>query len=162
VSKLTILLITHDPSVGAELRTAIEPVATGRVEVVTDWDKACVRIQSADVGMLLVHSGSSASVSQLLRAIMESGRRVPVVVLSDRFIAGQAIEVLAMGAVDYLTRPFDLERLGFLVERLTARACPMPRVVATPAVRDAADERRRAGQALLANKLQKYGLLGAA
>jgi DNA-binding NtrC family response regulator len=58
----------------------------------------------------------------LLQAVVASGRRTPTLLISDRHEAEQALGLLRQGAADYLTRPLDLGRLGYLIDVLTVRA----------------------------------------
>jgi len=58
----------------------------------------------------------------MLRLIAAGGHSTPLLVLSDEYQAEQALALLRLGAVDYLSRPLDLRRLAYLVDILTVRA----------------------------------------
>src|SRR5438067_8025860 len=92
---------------------------------VAGMDEACSRLQGGDVAALLVHLGpgeTTAATVRLLRTLAEARRAVATLVLSDGYEADQALELLRLGAADYLSRPLDLNRLSYLVDVLTARA----------------------------------------
>ena len=53
---------------------------------------------------------------ELVAAIREHGADVPVIVISARTTAADKIDLLKLGADDYLTKPFDLDELAARVE----------------------------------------------
>ncbi len=53
---------------------------------------------------------------ELVAAIREHGADVPVIVISARTTAADKIDLLKLGADDYLTKPFDLDELVARVE----------------------------------------------
>lgn len=53
---------------------------------------------------------------ELVTAIRENGADVPVIVISARTTAADKIDLLRLGADDYLTKPFDLDELAARVE----------------------------------------------
>ena len=53
---------------------------------------------------------------ELVSAIREHGADVPVIVISARTTAADKIDLLKLGADDYLTKPFDLDELAARVE----------------------------------------------
>jgi DNA-binding NtrC family response regulator len=60
---------------------------------------------------------------QLLERLKETNRGLPVVMLTGRDDARSAVRAMRLGAVDYLTKPFDPEEISLVVGRaLEARA----------------------------------------
>ena len=53
---------------------------------------------------------------ELVAAIREHGADVPVIVISARTAAADRIDLLKLGADDYLTKPFDLDELAVRIE----------------------------------------------
>ena len=53
----------------------------------------------------------------LLTRLRESGRDVPVIMITAQNTMGNAIEAMKRGAYDYVTKPFDLEEIQLLVTR---------------------------------------------
>lgn len=53
---------------------------------------------------------------ELVTAIRENGADVPVIVISARTTAADKVDLLRLGADDYLTKPFDLDELAARVE----------------------------------------------
>lgn len=53
---------------------------------------------------------------ELVGAIRERGAEVPIIVISARTTAADKIDLLRLGADDYLTKPFDLDELVARVE----------------------------------------------
>jgi DNA-binding NtrC family response regulator len=72
-------------------------------------------------------------VAQLLQAVITSNRPVATLILYERYRAEHALALLRLGAADCLPHPFDLSRLGFLIDVLTVRARLVGRLV-EPAV----------------------------
>src|SRR5439155_26602993 len=70
----------------------------------------------------LVHQSDAEPIADLLRQIAAARRPLAMVIIGDKDHAEQALTLLRLGAVDYLTRPVDLSRLSFLVDTLTVRA----------------------------------------
>src|SRR5262249_14998211 len=62
-----------------------------------------------------------ALVGRLLRTIAECGRPTATVVLSDRRQLRQTTALLRQGVADYLSQPFDWDRVARLLDRLTLR-----------------------------------------
>jgi two-component system, NtrC family, response regulator HydG len=125
MSELTTLLIGTDSSISDVVREVVNPIDGLRVDVVEDLDEASSRLQGDDVVLTVVHlgaAGSVAGVAHLIRGLAASRRPLPVLVLSDRYVAEHALELLRLGAVDYLSRPFDSNRIAYLIDMLTVRA----------------------------------------
>jgi two-component system, NtrC family, response regulator HydG len=83
---------------------------------------------------------------EVLKAIREISPRCRVVLMSGHATIDSAVEAVKLGAMDYLTKPFDLQRLRQLLS----------------AVRDDADERRAvlALEGDLAQRLEFCGMIG--
>src|SRR5262249_5486276 len=97
----------------------LELCVCGRVEEV------CGRVQRQEPALVLAHvhpRNDGGGVAQLLQTIASRGRSTATVVLSDHYEAEHALGLLRQGAADYLSRPFDVHRLNYLVDRLTVRA----------------------------------------
>jgi DNA-binding NtrC family response regulator len=97
----------------------LELCVCGRIEEV------CSRVQRHEPALVLAHvhpHNDSGGVAQLLQTIATRERSTATVVLSDQYEADHARALLRRGAADYLSRPFDLSRLNYLVDRLTVRA----------------------------------------
>ncbi|GIW39903.1 MAG: acetoacetate metabolism regulatory protein AtoC [Candidatus Binatia bacterium] len=54
---------------------------------------------------------------ELLRRLREAGRSLPVVVITAQDTMENAVEAMKQGAYDYLTKPFDLEKVCALARR---------------------------------------------
>ncbi|HEV3120824.1 MAG TPA: sigma-54 dependent transcriptional regulator [Isosphaeraceae bacterium] len=124
MSERVILLIATETTVCNAVRSAVDPIDGLRVEMVADLSLARSRLEGDDVVLTVFHLSTAASfegVAQFVRGIAAAPRPMPVLVLSDRYDAEQALEVLRLGAVDYLCRPFDLNRIGYLADMLTVR-----------------------------------------
>src|SRR5262249_49679741 len=71
----------------------------------------------------------------LLHAVAAARRPVATLALGEHYDAEQALRLLRLGVADYLDRPLDLRRLGYLLDVLTVRVRHAPRPAApAPAV----------------------------
>jgi len=122
----TLLLVSTDTSMIEAVHGAIESVGNLVLEVIPGFDEACDgATRDNNVVLVLVHQaceGDVAAFTRLLRAIAEAKRPVPMLVLSDRHRAEQALSLLRSGVADYLSRPLDLSRLTYLIDVLTLRS----------------------------------------
>ncbi|OZG68328.1 response regulator transcription factor [Bifidobacterium eulemuris] len=97
----------------------------------------CARLARAGYGMTSAYSGSEARMvleresfdlivtdlmlpgvpgERLIADLREHGSGAPIIVISARGTVGDRVSVLAMGADDYLVKPFDLDELAARVE----------------------------------------------
>jgi two-component system response regulator TctD len=58
---------------------------------------------------------------QLLKAMRDEGSRIPVLILTARSAVGERVELLDLGADDYLCKPFDFDELAARVRSLLRR-----------------------------------------
>lgn len=58
---------------------------------------------------------------QLLRALRDRGSKVPVLILTARSAVGERVQLLDLGADDYLCKPFDFDELDARVRSLFRR-----------------------------------------
>jgi DNA-binding NtrC family response regulator len=106
--------------------------------VATAPGEAKALLDEPAVALLLVHvrqKGDTDWARCLIQQALASQRSLPIVILSERHLPDEALTLLRLGVADYLSRPLDLNRLAYLVEMLTVRACyaaPQPAVAAPP------------------------------
>jgi DNA-binding NtrC family response regulator len=120
----TLLLISRDET----LREAVEylgrDVGGLGLSVVSGLDDAYTFEHWPRVALVVIHHdgrGSTKGVLRLLRMIAASKRTVATIILTDHWDENEAAELLRQGAADVLARPFDLERMSYLIEVLTLR-----------------------------------------
>jgi DNA-binding NtrC family response regulator len=142
------LLITEDSSLRSVVQEVISGIQGLSFDVVKDHEEATERVTGQSVGLVMSHLNATCNVAgltRLLGAIAATAQKVPVLVLSDEYHAQQALTLLRLGIADYLSRPLDLGRLGYLIDVLTLSsrhraALPEPAAapVSAPAVATAA------------------------
>src|SRR5438046_2320835 len=95
-----ILLVTTDPALVEEMRGACLPSSTLSVFAVSGafgaWDQLEGDSRLGAVVVHLAEGNDSAGVARVLRTVAATGRRVPVVVLSDCSRVDQAVEMIAL------------------------------------------------------------------
>ena len=113
----TMLLVSADSALIEAVRGVMNALKGIRMEVASGFEQAFSWVDRHDLGLMLAHLNRQCSVSNLTRlmsTISARGASIPLLVLSDEHYAEQALSLLRLGAVDYLTRPLDLGRLKYL------------------------------------------------
>jgi two-component system response regulator HydG len=116
------ILISSDSDLCNSVKGASSRVQGLKLEMVKDHDQACERVRAEEVALVLSHLTPACHVgglTRLLSVLAASGRSLPILVLSDEYHAEQALALLRLGVVEYLSRPLDLGRLGYLIDVLT-------------------------------------------
>jgi DNA-binding NtrC family response regulator len=120
----TILLITSDRSLMESVKGSVDPVESLELRVIATVDQVGEEM-AGDVSLIIAHledGGDASDVTRLVRRIAIESPGVATLVVDDSYQPAQALAMLRLGAADYLTRPLDLGRLGYLIEVLTLRA----------------------------------------
>jgi CheY-like chemotaxis protein len=121
----TILYVEDDPINVLLIQRILDLRPTVHLLVANDGaagiDMAAVR--QPDLILLDLHlpDMGGEKVLQLLQADPET-RDIPVVVISADVMPADASRLRSAGAVDYLTKPFDLEQFLTLIDTVTATA----------------------------------------
>ncbi len=110
---IEILLVEDDPVLGRGLSINLE--AEGyRVHWATDLASAAIANKRKSLELVLLDLGlPDGSGFQFLKAIRESGSRIPVIILTAKTDEDSVVEGLQLGANDYVRKPFgDRELLA--------------------------------------------------
>jgi DNA-binding NtrC family response regulator len=132
---MSALLMTRDGQLLNTVRRVIKTIPNLRTEVVQTISEASSHLHRPDIALYLPHlveEKDTAEVSRLLRTVAAAKKPTPTVVLSDQKRPEPALTLLRDGAADYLDRPIDQGRLGYLADALTLRArylAPRPAAV---------------------------------
>lgn len=121
----TVLLVSGDPSLMESCFDVIASIANLHPVLLGQSREVDAYLGREELALLLlhvVHESDAAEAGRLLQAIAASQRHVATVVLSEQHSPEQTLALLRQGAADVLSRPLDLGRLSYLVERLTVRA----------------------------------------
>ena len=119
---VSLVLISQDSTLASVVQEVVARTPGIRLERVQDHDEACDRVASQGAALVLSHltpAGPVAGLTRLLSTLEAGGRGIPVLVLSDEYHAKQALALHRLGVADYLSRPLDLGRLGYLIDILT-------------------------------------------
>ncbi len=122
MAPVTMLLISQDSSLSGTVQEVLSRIQGLKFDFVKNHEEACERVAEKDVALILSHLNPSSNVAELTRllgTIEATGQKIPVVVLSDEYHAEQALTLLRLGVAEYLSRPLDLGRLGYLIDVLT-------------------------------------------
>ena len=115
---LTILTITHDDKFLDLFRRQIrDQVAVGSPMIVAGTiDEACSLLKTARPRLIVMHwardSGSYEQLDRLLWTTTVVARRVPVLVIAERYRTDQATMMYRMGVSEYISRSHHLDQLG--------------------------------------------------
>lgn len=108
---MRVLLIEDDRMVGAAVAQALKDAAYA-VDWVTDGESAieAAEVETYDVALLdlglPIRDGR-----EVLRRLRQSGRTLPVIIVTARDGLDDRIEGLDLGADDYLVKPFEIREL---------------------------------------------------
>jgi DNA-binding NarL/FixJ family response regulator len=115
---LTILTITNDKKFLDLFRKQLhDQVAGGSRMIVADTiDEGCSLLQTARPRLVVMHwgrdSGNYAQLDRLLWMTTVQARRIPVLVIADRYRTDQATMMYRMGVSEYISRSHHLDQLG--------------------------------------------------
>jgi two-component system response regulator HydG len=133
------VLVSHDPALPKVVEGVVRQIHGLAFALVKDHAEACECVVAKGAALILAHLDPTAHVAELTRllsTIAATGRKVPILVLSDEYHAKQALAMLRLGVAEYLSRPLDLGRLGYLIDVLTLstrRRAAEPAPAAQPA-----------------------------
>lgn len=131
-----ILIAEDDPQIASFLRKGLQANGWQTVHV-TDGEQAEQYGRTGDFDLLLLDIGlPGRSGLEVLRALRERGRRLPVLILTGRARVHDVVDCLDAGADDYMTKPFRFEELLARVRaRLRDVGSDEPRVLVAGPVR---------------------------
>src|SRR5258707_4984204 len=99
------------------------------VEAACDGDEPLEKVTAFRPGIVLTDLVMPRmSGLELLRALKEQGEHTTTVILTAQGTVETAVEAIKQGAYDYLTKPFDLQRLKILLDKIVERLEAMPEV----------------------------------
>jgi len=122
MSDTTILTVTSDRTFLEVLRKQLYHHAgsVGRMIVASTIDEACSLITAVRPRLLVVHctrqSESYEQLDQLLWATSLQSRRIPVVVIADRYLTDHAITLYRMGVSEYISRTHHMDQLATIFQ----------------------------------------------
>src|SRR5262249_15619319 len=137
----TALLVTRDAKLSRSVEEVAGSVSHLRLTTVPTFADAAGTLGQPELALVLAHlaeDGDADRVASLLRDMATTRRPVATLVLGERHDAEQALRLLRLGVADYLDRPLDLRRLGYLLDVLTVRVRYAPRPAAPAAAVEAA------------------------
>jgi DNA-binding NarL/FixJ family response regulator len=115
---LTILAITNDKKFLTVFRKQLHDQVAGgsRMIVASTIDEACSLLQTARPRLVVTHwgreSGNYGQLDRLLWMTTVQARRIPVLVIADRYRTDQATMMYRMGVSEYISRSHHLDQLG--------------------------------------------------
>ena len=96
------------------------------LDIATTGTKAIEMIETADYDLILldVHLPDFSGMD-VLKQIKEHNNNLPVLVMTGFISTDSAIEAMKLGAHEFITKPFDLDRLSGMINRLVKKAPPI-------------------------------------
>jgi two-component system response regulator HydG len=123
----TAVLISADSSLVESCHRVIHAVSGLPVIVVDTAEGIDSVLRQQDVVLVLIHmvrKSEAIGAVRLLRQVASLERSVAILVISEQHDVEQAWSLVRLGAVEYLSRPLDLDRLSALVQTVTVAARP--------------------------------------
>jgi DNA-binding NtrC family response regulator len=127
--KPTILLISADVSLVQALGELFHSYPHLQYVSVADQDEALLRFEANNVVLLLMHlrrKSDGTEVRRFLQRLEVGERPLDVLLLPEPYLDTQAMGLRHIGVGNFLSRPFDLERITSLAKAL-AEETPPPR-----------------------------------
>jgi DNA-binding NtrC family response regulator len=121
----TAVLISADSSLVESCRRVVHAVSGLPVTVMDTPADIDFVLRQQEVILVLIHmvqKSEAIAVVRLLRQVASLERAVAVLVISERHDMEEAWSLVRLGAVEYLSRPLDLDRLTALIETVTVAA----------------------------------------
>src|SRR5262249_53772030 len=115
MSDSTVLLSSTAPVVIETLEGVVNSIGKLPFTIVPRLAEPGARVPAGNIPVGLApleHDAPDALVGRLLRTIAECGRPTATVVLSDRRQLRQTTALLRQGVADYLSQPFDWDRVA--------------------------------------------------
>src|ERR1700681_3201046 len=108
---MRVLLVEDDRMVGAAVEQALKEAAYA-VDWVTDGRTAIEAAQAESYDVALLDLGLPETDGQeVLRRLRQTGRQLPVIIVTARDGIDNRIDGLDLGADDYLVKPFEIREL---------------------------------------------------
>jgi two-component system OmpR family response regulator len=108
---MRVLLVEDDRMVGAAVAQALKDAAYA-VDWVTDGRTAIEAAEVESYDVILLDLGLPGTDGQdVLRRLRQSGRQLPVIIVTARDGINDRIDGLDLGADDYLVKPFEIREL---------------------------------------------------
>ena len=119
---MRLLLVEDDPNLSRSLTTQLEQAGYS-VEKSTDGREGLYYAREYPVDLAIVDLGlPSMSGVELIKQLRADGKEYPILVLTARDRWQDKVEVLKLGADDYVVKPFNVEELLARVDALLRRA----------------------------------------
>jgi two-component system, OmpR family, response regulator PhoP len=119
---MRLLLVEDDPNLSRSLGTQLEQAGYS-VEKSTDGREGLYYAREYPVDLAIVDLGlPSMSGVELIKQLRADGKEYPILVLTARDRWQDKVEVLKLGADDYVVKPFNVEELLARVDALLRRA----------------------------------------
>ena len=128
---MRVLLVEDDRLLGDGLRAGLQTLGHG-VDWVRDGEAALAALDAECFAAVVLDLGlPKCDGPEVLKGLRRRGDATPVLVLTARDDVRSKVEVLDLGADDYVLKPFDLDelaaRLRALVRRYSGRPGPVLR-----------------------------------
>jgi DNA-binding NtrC family response regulator len=124
MTRSTVLLLSTDASLVKTCQGLLKDFSDLDLSVLPRPEDAFPEVDRGGVALLLAHLARREDrepIARLLRRTAQASKPTATLVIGDEGLTGHALALLRLGAADYLGRPLDLGRLGFLVDTLTVR-----------------------------------------
>ncbi len=120
-----ILLVDDDENIIRALRECFAGFRY-ELEIARNGQEALTKVFEGEYNLVMLDVNlPDFSGMEILRKIKEKMRELPVLVMTGFVSTDAAIEAMKLGAHEFVTKPFDIDRLMGIVNRLVKRTPPM-------------------------------------
>lgn len=119
---MKILVVEDDISIRNTLRMGLESKSFA-VDLAEDGDSGSYMARTNDYDVIILDNVLPKKMGgHICKEIRESGKTTPIIMLSAKSEILTKVEILNLGADDYMTKPFSFEELTARLNALTRRA----------------------------------------
>jgi two-component system, NtrC family, response regulator HydG len=120
----SLLVVGEDATFLQSIKSTFSGLSEFRLETSSGPEDALAYLQANPTALVILHLVEKAEGAKVLEFLQQAKTvpwPVPTVVLSERFHADQAFEMLRHGLLEYLSKPFDLSRLVYIAQNMAGK-----------------------------------------
>ncbi len=120
-TSLDILIVDDDPQMRSALEATVRQLGC-QVTMATNGEEALQKLHKQNFDLVISDMRMPVmNGEELLRAIHETYKNLPVVMVTAYGTINQAVEAMRLGAYDFITKPFSFEDIEGLLSRINKK-----------------------------------------
>jgi two-component system, NtrC family, nitrogen regulation response regulator GlnG len=125
MQKKSVLVVDDDPQIVKALGECLTNFEYG-MKVATTGAEALLKMADPELSLVILDVNlPDSSGLDILNKIKESNANLPVIIMTGFISTGGAIDAMKMGAYEFVTKPFNLDKIATLVNRVMKKSSPL-------------------------------------